>query len=720
MALVTNLAARSTLRIATCLLVVVIFLYLLRPWEFSLVKVLGDSQGTYRVSPLGHLGGESEQRPQLSEVEDDVATSALTHEPGPEDVAVSKPELGYEDLARLSVEEFEANLATDQKWRPSFPALPGFFDGIRSLISFSEWKPQQEQPIGDWGIASPFEKESEMALIRVNISLTSDLNTVASCYLDEQETIASPDVFAYPGVPANMPAPYFGDYKELGLTSGSCYDRYGRFGPYGYSYSPEQGGLGLSNATQNTGTEAFGKLFEPIDYRQVNWGRAQKRCYEKNAQRFRRPNETQNAVAPNHIRRHAFVLRAWENYNYTDAQLLSIRAMVNELSLKSGAEYDVHILVEIKDLSQPIWGSPKAYREVLERNTPREFWGITTLWSEDLLRTYYSTNAFEEAPTFQENKQNSVTGVFRSGHWPTQWFSQQHPEYEFFWNWEMDVRYTGHYYEFTNAISQWSDNQPRKGLWERNAKFWIPSEHGSWSEFVDMVENTTARGSEPPIWGPAQFEDAQGLLDYPGDVIPPTAYGKDNYEWGVGEAADLVTFNPIFDVEKSTWLHGTDVTGYNTTLGLPPRRCSVVAVTRMSKRLLNLMHEETWKNRHSMFPEVFPASISLHYGLKAVYTPIPVYLDSMWNLKWLDRVFNWPKGKTESVFSFFDNAEPGFGEFNHLGSTFYFLNQFGGSLWRRWMGAAENDIGGVEWEEEHSGRMCLRPILIHPVKSDGI
>ncbi|KAK6072812.1 hypothetical protein SCUP515_07137 [Seiridium cupressi] len=561
------------------------------------------------------ISGESEQRPQLSEVEGDASTSALTHEPGPEGLAVSKPELGYEDLTRLSVEEFEANLATDQKWRPSFPALSGFFDGIHSLVSFSEWKPQQEQPTGDWGIASPFEKESEMALIRVNISLTSDSNPVAACYLDEQETIASPDVFAYPGVPANMPAPYFGDYKELGLTSGSCYDRYGRFGPYGYSYGPEQGDLGLFNATQNTGTEAFFKLFEPIDYRQVNWGRAQKRCYEKNVQRFRRPNETQNAIAATHIRRHASVLRAWENYNYTDAQLLSIRAMVNELSLKSGAE------------------------EVLERNTPREFWGITTLWSEDLLRTYYSTNAFEEAPTFQENKQNSVTGVFRSGHWPMQWFSQQHPEYEFFWNWEMDVRYTGHYYEFTNALSQCSDKQPRKGLWERNAKFWIPSEHGSWSEFVDMVENTTARGSEPPIWGPAQFEDAQGLLYYPGSVIPPSAYEKDNYEWGVGEAADLVTFNPIFDVEKSTWLHGTDVTGYNTTVGLPPRRCSVVAVTRMSKRLLNLMHEETWKKRHSMFPEVFPASIALHYGLKAVYPPIPVYLDSS---KQLPKLFHAP------------------------------------------------------------------------------
>ncbi|KAH6657394.1 hypothetical protein BKA67DRAFT_655668 [Truncatella angustata] len=378
--------------------------------------------------------------------------------------------------------------------------------------------------------------------------------------------------------------------------------------------------------------------------------RFRSRSHEKNTRRFG-GTQAGAAAASNRIARQAFVLRAWQGYEYKDAQMLSIRAMVNELSLKSGAEYDVHLLVEIKNLSLPIWSS-----------------------------------------------HSSITGVFRSGHWPVQWFSQEHPEYKFFWNWEMDVRYTGHYYELANAISKWSDKQPRKGLWERSSKFYIPSVHGTWSKFVDIV----------------------GLAAYPEGVFPPTTYEKDNYEWGVGEPADLITFNPIFDVAKSTWLHASDVTGYSTKLELPPRRCSVVAVTRMSKRLLGIMYEETWSKRHSMFPEVFPPSIALHYGLKAVYPPLPVHLDRAWNLEWLNRVFNWPTNEKESVFSFFDNAAPGFGEFNHLGSTFYFLAQFGSSLWRRWIGANEGGIGGQEWEAENGGTMCLRGALIHPVKNDGL
>ncbi|KAH8195710.1 hypothetical protein TruAng_010113 [Truncatella angustata] len=369
--------------------------------------------------------------------------------------------------------------------------------------------------------------------------------------------------------------------------------------------------------------------------------RFRSRSHEKNTRRF---GGTQGgaAAASNRIARQAFVLRAWQGYEYKDVQMLSIRAMVNELSLKSGAEYDVHLLVEIKDLSLPIWRSSVEYQRVLEKTVPREFWGIATLWSEELLKIFYTTSGFDGVDSFQEHRHSSITGVFRSGHWPMQWFSQEHPEYEFFWKWEMDVRYTGHYYELANAISKWSDKQPRKGLWERSSKFYIPSVHGTWSEFVDIVGNMTAGGSEPPVWGPVKFENAQGLAAHPEGVFPPTTYEKDNYEWGVGEPADLITFNPNFDVAKSTWLHASDVTGYSTKLELPPRRCSVVAVTRMSKRLLGIMYEETWSKRHSMFPEVFPPSIALHYGLKAVYPPLPVHLDRAWNLEWLDRVFNWP------------------------------------------------------------------------------
>lgn len=595
--------------------------------------------------------------------------------------------------------------------------MTGFYDGIQSLVPFSQWTPQQKQPVRSWKAASKMKNRINPMIIEAK---SAQRDKIKPCYLDEEQTIPTPDVFAYSGIPANMPAPYLGDYEELGVRQDVCYERFGRFGSYGYTQDPDSSGAGSTTGTPSFDTEEREQSLKPINYRDVDWGKAQKLCYERNSHLYKDTDGSQVTSVSKGIARHAFVLRSWQGYNYTDAQMLSIRAMINELSLKSGGEYDVHLLVHIKDTSLPIWSSRETYAKVLELNVPRELWNITTLWSEDMLSAYYSADAFASVPTFQVNEQGPVTGVFRSGHWPMQWFSQENPGYDFFWNWEMDVRYTGHYYEFMNAVSSWSKKQPRKGLWERSSKFYIPSVHGSWNNFVALVENNRITAAQSPVWGPVEFNNTQGLLDYPEGVIPPTSYEMDNYEWGVDEAADLITFNPIFDVEQSTWLHGLDVTGYNTSLEPPPRRCSVVAITRMSKRLLDIMHGETWDKRHSMFPEVFPATIALHYGLKAVYPPVPVYLDRLWNAGWLDRVFNWPANAKQSVFSFFDDTELGFGEFNHLGSTFYFLAQFGGSLWRRWMGAEENGIGGTGWERENGGTICLRGTLIHPVKDDGV
>ena len=82
----------------------------------------------------------------------------------------------------------------------------------------------------------------------------------------------------------------------------------------------------------------------------------------------------------------------------------------------------------------------------------------------------------------------------------------------------------------------------------------------------------------------------------------------------------------------------------------PPRRCAIVTVARLSKRLLNLMHTETYKMRHHAFPEMWPPTVALHHGLKAVYAPHPVYMAHNWPLDYLDRTFNHPATPGDSVF----------------------------------------------------------------------
>src|ERR1700759_1982962 len=59
----------------------------------------------------------------------------------------------------------------------------------------------------------------------------------------------------------------------------------------------------------------------------------------------------------------------------------------------------------------------------------------------------------------------------------------------------MDDRYTGHWYHLFQKTSSWAKDQPRKGLWERNARFYIPSEHGTWEDFSHMVRVQTEHGT---------------------------------------------------------------------------------------------------------------------------------------------------------------------------------------------------------------------------------
>lgn len=565
----------------------------------------------------------------------------------------------------------------------------------RTLISYNDAKALPHSPPMDPIALNPYPDYKSAEYIK-------KYGEKVDCFLDKAEKHPVPDVYAYPGVPENMTDPFFGSYDELGIRSDVCYEKYGRLSPYGYAYNWTQGGLGPGLNSEHAGAEKVFSQLDIVNHTAINWGYAQERCYEKNKARF---EKTETATTKK-VSRHAYVLRIWTGYFWNDHQIYSLRAMINELSLKSGGEYDVHFLLHVKDNSIPIWADKTAYRKTIEENMPQEFWNMTTLWSEVQMIGYYPG-------PFPDNLENdagqAIHSVYRSAHFAIQWFSQQHPEYDFFWNWEMDLRYIGHYYEFNTAIGDWARKQPRKGMWERAGRFWIPAIHGSWENFTETVEHQTRQEEQDPVWGPAQFENT-GRVPPPVECTPPTSYDEDNYEWGVGEDADLITFNPIFDSSRTNWVFRHDVTGYSLALPPPPRRTAIITVSRLSKRLLDLMHEETWRFKHTMFPEMWPPSVALHHGLKAVYAPHPIFFDRDWDLDVMDQTFNHPREEWESPF--------GWGEHNFMGSSFYYNAGFSGAIWRRWLGMKENKEGGKAYEEKHTGRMCLRPILHHPIKHE--
>jgi len=634
---------------------------------------------------------------------------------------------GYHHVRKLKVEEGMSEDPLPFYWQ-QFRRLDGYYNGVRMLVPYGEYQPENgynKTPpatvVEDLGDAA--KKLPEMPPLDPvkydpypdyrSAEYTRQHQPVHQCYLDAQEKVLAPDIYAYPGLPQHMAEPLYGSYSQLGLQDQMCFERFGRLGPYGYGYQESEGGLGIGNHSENGGSEKVFRQAGYIDYTSVDWGMAQQRCHEKNRARFDKHQDS----GKERVQRHAYVLRAWTGYRWTAHQILTTRAIINELALKSGGEYDVHILLHVKNNSIPIWASPTIYRQTVEANVPREFWNLTTLWSEQQMMMYYP-DPFPD--NFANMAGSSIHGVYRSAHFALQWFSQQHPEYDFFWNWEMDVRYSGHYYEFNTRIGEWAKRQPRKGLWERGRRFWIPKFHGDWSSFTrfveretfekDIAENDLERSGPLPIWGPVQDFPHRGMLPPPVSCLPPTTYEADDYSWGVGEDADLIVFNPLFDPSLTNWVFSWDVTGYNRSLTVPPRRAAIITVARLSRRLLDIMHEEVWRMRHTMFPEMWPPAVCMHHGLKAVYVPHPVYFDRDWELGHMDRVFNYPAAIWESPF--------GWGENNLLGSSFYYNSGFSGALWRRWLGQAENGEGGREWEEKGSGRMCLRGTLHHPIKHE--
>ncbi|KAL9097967.1 MAG: hypothetical protein Q9163_006277 [Psora crenata] len=681
--------------------------------------------------------------------------------------------------SQVSSRQLELGLvdkAAPSKPKPweAFPFLERYFGGLRTLIPKSDNVPEYPSDREPVAAASDATNSTKPEGFPFN-PYPSDAG-IEECFLDTSNTIRIPRVNYYSGVPQGMPDPVIGAHDVLGLRDDICFDRYGRLGPYGYGYSIKRGGTGAGMSGEREGAEEMwirqGNIRE-VDYTNVRWAPAQLACLEKNKHRFlpaealderhqslftkmgntvvqhkvdeigseRKDNTTRSfnatkKVEPAQITAGtplipltAIVIRTWWNHQYSVEEIIYLRSMIAELSILSGGEYTVHFLIHVKDDNVPIWAEKQIYDRVLENSLPEEFRGMGTLWSERQMSLIYGgleESFFRELP---------VHGVYRGLYMALQYFSNQHPEYEYLWNWELDVRYTGQWYHLFDRVRQWTKNQPRKGLWERNGRFYVPSVHGSWEDFKQMVRVQSEMGtgspnniwssmrvgavdvpgspqgkSEKPIWGP---ESPLDMLDAQDDPIPPTSAEKDQYEWGMGEEADLITFSPLFDPDGTTWFYAEDMTGYNTTQGLPPRRASIGASSRLSRRLLQTMHRETILARHDMFSEMWPASIALHHGLKAVFAPHPVYIDRRWPTGYLAGVMN---GGRNGASGAARTSVYGGREHNFKGQTWFYDAGFSPNLWRRWLGYKVDNDGGEQEEIAQEGRMCLPAMLLHPIK----
>ncbi|KAI4156759.1 MAG: hypothetical protein LQ340_000016 [Diploschistes diacapsis] len=530
-------------------------------------------------------------------------------------------------------------------------------------------------------------------------------------------------VTAFSGWPKGFPQASLGSATTVGIDQNSCFERHGRFDPYGLGADP-------------SGTAAGQSPPPSVKWDDIDWGRLQRQCVDENRDRFDtrprpRPGESSynNITATTTVnqtrtktKRSAILFRSYDGLKYNPDLFRTMRSVISELALASGGEYEAFLLVQIKDNSLPIFDNNEVYENVKQQRVPKEFWNITILWNEALWPKLY--------PLVPESSLN----VHFSQWLPVQWFAQKYPHFDHYWNWEMDVRYTGHHYELLQALDTWSRKQPRKGLWERNLRFYIPSYYGDYENFTHAIQaryqsDRSWKKDDTTIWGPYPPSNQKPL---PFDISPPAAANRpenDNFDWGVGEDADLITMLPMFNPDPTHYVWNNVHWNYPLFLSPagPPRRTTIITFYRLSHRLLSMMHYENSRTPgHHMSSETWPQSIALHHGFKAVYAPQSVFMERDWPPDAVNFIFN--NGDTERVineFSGMDSRGEGSGgwesvfglqrEHNFDASTWYYRAQFATKLYRRYLGHEVDGIGGALWEKDH-GTYCLPPMLLHPIK----
>ncbi|EEY18719.1 conserved hypothetical protein [Verticillium alfalfae VaMs.102] len=547
-------------------------------------------------------------------------------------------------LVRASQNENQRTLTPVSKNKPQYP---GSLDELPlDALDVNVTDTQTSEDGIDDAASKRGLPESKLFVNHPGSIFTTNPEHVHECFLDTDSKVRVPALRYYEGRPQGFPDNVLGSYELLGLPDDICYERYGRYGPYGFGYSLRAGGLGVGEHGELEGSSSVWEDSK-VDYTKVNWADAQRRCYQSNEARYKSlPARTPSshgfyigdgltssslaardaeAAAPSDTKSNATTTAPAKTNAATDkvdhAAEPDKRSRTAILSLASGGRYDIHLLVQVKnDGAHPIWADHEAYEQRIKDSIPEEFRDLVTLWTETQMLSIYQGmhDLFSRGPDLP------VHGVYRGLTMALQYFAYNHPEYDYYWSWEMDIRYTGHHYDLLSKVENWAREQPRKGLWERNSRFYIPSIHGSWEDFRQMSR---------------------------------TAHKK-----------------------------------------------------------------------HFAFPEMWPATAAFHHGYKAVFAPHPQFVDREWPIEYFGAVLNAGKngasgGSRMSVF--------GQREHNMRGLTWFYNSGFGPNLYRRWLGLKVNNDGGEEFElvedatkdgktvghlRGGEGRMCLPPMLIHPVK----
>ncbi|OIW26475.1 hypothetical protein CONLIGDRAFT_716753 [Coniochaeta ligniaria NRRL 30616] len=251
-------------------------------------------------------------------------------------------------------------------------------------------------------------------------------------------------------------------------------------GGHAYGYEEEKGHPPCSKSVR-------------VNWDKVNWGKLQAQCTEKNANRYRNAVDTVRQTllrpsawtpptddarfepSPGYHSRTAIIVRSWNTMNWTPSHRQYLRSLIMELTLHSGGEYELFLLVDVKRLKK--------------ESIPAEFHDIAVLFNEQVLGEWY--------PKIEEH-----TAVYQHLQ-PIQVFSQLHPNFDFYWQFEMDARNTAPRTTSSSKLPPLpsASQGHTSGSATPTSTVYIPGAHGTWENFVHTVDRSMKGREETSVWG---------------------------------------------------------------------------------------------------------------------------------------------------------------------------------------------------------------------------
>ncbi|EGY21810.1 hypothetical protein VD0002_g1457 [Verticillium dahliae] len=512
---------------------------------------------------------------------------------------------------------------------------------------------------------------------------------------------SSDDALTSAHLSQKYPVPFAGSHEELGLEK-SWMSPDGRYGPYGF------------------GEEDKSYSRTVVDWDTVDWGLLQNDCFALNAHRFtseatkflnnpvRFAWKSAGTVPEDHqwtdfsgSRRTAIILRAYDGYDYKKRDMQHIRSLIVEASLRTGGEYVVVLLVHIRSEEFNPWNSPEEYARAFEHaKIPKELQSIAVLWNEPLLESWY--------PETLEHR------TFWQAFQPLQLFSHYYPEFDHYWQFEMDMRFTGDAGAYLDAVDLWSRKEPRKQAMERSTFFYDPTVFNTTDEFRAAVDEVNRGRSH--VWGPVRVREVSPI-----GPRPPTTDEEDNFEWGVGEDADVIVTSLCADARKSTtWIFRGWVYGFRAGKQGPPRYFCPPAIQRGSRALLHAVHTLQRRGLRIASEATLP-SFALWLGLKISAPPLPWYLNDVPDDEERAR---WMLGGPKASDDGFGKGDPQWGQPDminspQMSSTFWWAGGWPGELFEGWLQGKKTQDGKPMYPlTESEGQLYMPNLLLHPVKRE--